>query len=239
MHAMVMSRPQSLWSLSLAGVRSGYAALAVAACMTLGIQEAVAQHPSNNRIDMSLDALVTLPAYCADAQSGSNGGRYDPANYTPAQQRWVALMGGGFHHIHHYCWALDMAKKARDPMTSQQQRRSFYSGAIKDCTYVLNQAPRDFVLLPEIYLRMGQFALGRDDIVGALEYFENSYRAKPDYWPPYVEIAKTNLSIGRRQEAEAALKAGLAVSPDEPNLKQALAQLKATPPARAKKPPSK
>lgn len=206
--------------------------------MTLGSPDAVAQRTANNPIDMSLDALGALPEFCADAQFGKSG-YYDPANYTPAQKRWVALMGGGFHHIHHYCWALDNAKKARDPLTSPQERGGLYNGAIKECLYVLNQAPRDFVLLPEIYLRMGQFALGREDIVSALEYFEKSYRTKPDYWPAYIEIAKTNLSFGRRQEAEAALKAGLAVSPDEPNLKQALAQLKATPPARAKKPASK
>ena len=211
--------------------------LAVAACLILGSASAAAQRPASGPIDMSLDALGALPDYCVDAQSGKGG--YDPANYTPAQRRWVSLMGGGFHHIHHYCWALDNARKARNPLISPQDRRGLYSSAIKDCIYVLNQAPHDFVLLPEIYLRMGQFAMGRDDIVGALEYFEKSYRAKPDYWPAYVEVAKTNLSFGRRQEAEAALKAGLAVSPDEPNLKQALAQLKATPPARAKKPPSK
>lgn len=179
---------------------------------------------------------MQLPAYCADSQDGTGG--YDPGNFTPAQKRWVALMGSTFHHIHHYCRALRSAQKARDPTISQEMRASFFRSALADANYVVERAPPDFVLLPEIFLRMGQFHLGRGDIASALEYFEKSRQAKKDYWPAYVEIAKANLSIGRRQEAEAALKAGLEVMPTDSNLKQALEQLKAITGGAKKSPPN-
>jgi tetratricopeptide (TPR) repeat protein len=76
---------------------------------------------------------------------------------------------------------------------------------------------------------MGQFTLEIGDIAGALEYFEKSRQAKRDYWPAYVEIANANMRIGRRTHAEAALKAGLEVMPDDPRLRQELKDLKSTP----------
>ena len=185
-----------------------------------------AQPSGSGTIGQSLGSVFELPAFC-DYVIESKAG-FDAA-------RGYSLMGPTFHHIHHYCWALGNMRRAQDPTIGEQARRGYYAGAIKDMQYVIARATPDFVLLPEIFLRMGQAAVGSGDVAVALEYFESSRRAKADYWPAYIEIARTNLSFGRRQAAEAALKAGLAASPDEPNLKQALAQLSARP-VGAKKP---
>ena len=186
----------------------------------------VAQPADPGTIGQSLRNVFELPSFCDYVQEGKAG--FD-------QAKGYALMGPTFHHIHHYCWALGNMRRAQNPTISEQERRGYCVGAIKDMQYVIARAPPDFVLLPEIFLRMGQAAFGSGDVPGALEYFDRSRRAKADYWPAYIEIARTNLSFGRRQAAEAALKAGLAASPDEPNLKQALAQLSARP-VGAKKP---
>lgn len=214
---------------SAAARRAFVAVVGVVLAATQGV---AAQRTGGDIIGVSVPAVTRLPDYCADAQGGKSG--YNPSNLTPAQTYWAGLMGNAFHHIHHYCWALDNLRKARDPMLTPQARAGLYRAVLSDCNYVIERSPPDFVLLPEIYLRMGQASFARSDIPGALDYFEKSRAAKPDYWPVYIEIAKTNLSFGRRQEAEAALNAGLALLPDEPNLKQALAQLKAAP-ARAAK----
>lgn len=185
-----------------------------------------AQPSDSGTIGQSLGNVFELPAFCDFVQEGKAG--FD-------QAKGFALMGPTFFHMHHYCLALGNMRRAQDPTIGEQGRRGYYGGAIKDMQYVIARATPDFVLLPEIFLRMGQASFGRGDVAVALEYFDRSRRAKADYWPAYIELARTNLSFGRRQEAEAALRAGLEASPDEPNLKQALAQLSARP-AVAKKP---
>jgi tetratricopeptide (TPR) repeat protein len=203
------------------GVRRGQArgarrALASATCLLLAVPAAVAYDPT---IDGGTFRLAQLPAYCADAQSFAKS--YDANN-----KRWVPLIGSTFLHIHHYCWALQESLRARDPDVGKELRMTLYGSALENCRYVVERAPPDFVLLPEIFLRMGQFTFERGDVANALEYFEKSRQAKAEYWPAYVEIAKANRSIGRLQHAEAALKAGLEVMPDNANLKQALDELK-------------
>ena len=127
-------------------------------------------------------------------------------------------MGDTFWAIHHYCWALVNANRAKRAGISAQQRQGLYQAALNDCFYVLEHAKESFVLLPEIYLRMGQFAIGAGDLVRAMEYFGKSREAKADYWPAYQELAKVNLSIGRHAAAMGVLKEGLVAVPDQPDL---------------------
>jgi tetratricopeptide (TPR) repeat protein len=215
----------------LDGVRPGPAwracmVLASATCLLVAVPGAVAQRPVGGAPIGGTFGLAQLPAYCADAQSFAKS--YDANYYTPAQKHWISLMGSAFHHIHHYCWALQQALWARNPDIGKEQRISIYGSALANCSYVVERVPPDFVLLPEIYLRMGQFTFESGDVANALEYFDKSRQAKADYWPAYVEIAKANMSIGRLQHAEAVLQAGLEVMPDNANLKQALDELKLT-----------
>lgn len=174
-------------------------------------------------LDMGLDRVPVLPEYCEYSQDGKHG--FNINGLTPAHQQWLAVIGPTMHHIHHYCRGLKAAQKARNPLISAQQRASLYDSVVKEAAYVVERAPADFVLLPEIYLRMGQAMLGKGDVGSALEFFDKSRRVRPDYWPAYVELARTNLLLGRRGDAVAALKSGLQSSPEEANLKQALDRL--------------
>lgn len=173
--------------------------------------------------EIGLDRVFVLPEYCDYSQDGKYG--YNASNPTPAHQRWIALLGPALHHIHHYCRGLKAAQKARDVLIPPQLRMSLYESVIKECMYVVENSPSDLVLLPEIFLRMGQAAFANRDVGRALAFYEKSRQAKSDYWPAYIEIARTNLSFGRRDEAISALKAGLEVMPDEARLRQALDRL--------------
>ncbi len=193
---------------------------------------------ANTPQNMTPGEISRLPSYCADAQGmAPNSGT--PSAPTPQQQRWVAAMGEAFWHIHHYCWALLNANRATQAGLTQQQRDHLYRWAISDCMYVLNLSTREFVLLPEIYLRMGQFAIKAGQPIDAIDHFENSRQHKADYWPPYIELSKLHVALRRPQEAEKVLKAGLAVMPDEPRLQEALANLNASKPEPAAKRPDR
>lgn len=173
--------------------------------------------------------LALLPEYCVATEMFARPQPDDLRN------KWQGLLGGTIHHLHHYCWALVYMQRSKDPAGTELDRRAWLGRAIGDCMYVVDRAPPDFPLLPEILLRVGQFhaTLGRH--FEALEFFDRSRQAKADYWPPYVETANLNLTIGRRQHARDALKAGLAVMPEEPRLLEALKQLDARPSPAAKR----
>jgi tetratricopeptide (TPR) repeat protein len=187
---------------------------------------------SNTPQNMTPGEIARLPAYCVDTQGMSpNSGT--PSAPTPAQQRWVAIMGEPFWALHHYCWALLNANRAAQPSLTAQQREFLFRWAISDCIYVLNNSTREFVLLPEIYLRMGQFAINANSPAEAIEHFEKSRQIKPDYWPPYIEMSKLQVSLRRPQEAVNILKAGLEIMPNETRLSDALAALTAAKPEPA------
>ncbi len=134
-------------------------------------------------------------------------------------------MGDTFWALHHYCWALVNANRAMRAGVSPRQRAHLLDVAIADNYYVLQHAARDFPLTPEILLRIGQYhaILGRAAL--AIEHFEKSRQTKPDYWPAYLEIARVNARIGRRQAAIDVLRAGLSQVPGQPRLLGALSDL--------------
>ncbi len=173
---------------------------------------------------VSQGEFARLPDYCRDTQTYAGHG--DP---TPRQARWLSLMGDTFWHLHHYCWGMLKAMRAEDPDLDEQRRNSLLSSAIGEFHYVLERAPKDFPLLPEIHYREGLYndKLGRP--VDALTHYDLSRAAKPDYWPPYVGIADVNLRIGRRAGAIEILEKGLQLMPNEPRLLEALERAKAAP----------
>lgn len=169
--------------------------------------------------------FARLPDYCRDTQTyaGHSG------TPTPRQAHWLSLVGDTFWHMHHYCWGMLKAMRAEGPNISQDLRNSLIESAIGECQYVVDRAPPDFPLLPEIFFRMGTYnaALARPGV--AINYFDRSRAVKPDYWPPYLEIAKVNAQLGRRQAAIDILTEGVRLMPDEHQLVDELRRLEASP----------
>jgi tetratricopeptide (TPR) repeat protein len=104
--------------------------------------------------------------------------------------------------------------------------------AIRDFYYVIGEAnrlgERNFVMLPELYYRAGDGYVQLREYAQAIEEFEKSRDAKPDYWPPYVAQAQVHMTLGMRNEARAILEQGLQLMPGEANLQSALDRLAAT-----------
>ncbi|MCW5632281.1 MAG: hypothetical protein KIT17_03015 [Rubrivivax sp.] len=167
--------------------------------------------------------MARLPEYCPHTWGYHRGG--------PERAEWFSRLGPVMEHMHHYCWAILKANRAHGVGVPPQLRDTLLSSAISESHYVIQRAPQDFVLMPEILFRVGTYHAARSEWVQAIEFFDRSRAAKPDYWPPYLETANVNLRIGRRQQAVEALQAGLRVMPEEARLRDALKRIEAMAPA--------
>jgi len=172
--------------------------------------------------DVTPGEVARLPAYCAESQSFAAGGfRGGPL---PSQQPWVAKIGDGFWAVHHYCWAMLNANRASTTVV-KQTREYLLHKAIDDCKYVVANTGADFVLLPEIYLRMGEYYEQLGQPAPALWHFERSQQTKPDYWPAYLRMAQLQAKLGRRAAAVATLSEGLKQAPQQAQLQAELARI--------------
>jgi len=156
--------------------------------------------------------LALTPPYCQDVQ----GIKWGDASYNPSPRAayWVGLMGKSFWAMHHYCWGLISTRRALAAGVAPVIRRGLLESAVNDYGYVVKNSTPDFVLLPEIYTRIGETQLLLGSSSAAYDAFARARSIKPDYWPPYVRWAEVLVKTGRKKEAKALLADGLRYSPD-------------------------
>lgn len=176
-------------------------------------------------VNITAGEMASIAPYCAHTQGFPMAG----PSYAPneEQRRLLAIMGPTLWHLHHYCWAQVSIHRANAPVIDKVHKKALLESAISDSFYVINQAPPDFILLPEIHIRVGDVLVALDRPADAMSHFERARVLKPDYWPAYVRLADINLLIGRRAEAIALLEEGLQKVPEEPHIVEALARIKA------------
>ena len=169
---------------------------------------ACAQKPPN----LTGGEVSLLPKYCPDTM----GVRESSIDFyaAPQTQYWFGLMGKSFSHMHHYCWALVKVKRAMMPGVSPMLRRSMISNAIADHDYVVRNSPPNFIMLPEVYSKMGEAYILNGDAGNALTAFTHAIALKPDYAPPYDRWAETLEQTGNKKAALAFLENGLKYNPD-------------------------
>jgi tetratricopeptide (TPR) repeat protein len=167
--------------------------------------------------------IAMLPDYCRYTQlfRDSVPGGADQSK----AQRWRALMGDTFNHLHHYCWGMMKTNRAMILARTREGRIYYLNSANGEFDYVIQRAPRDFVLLPEIVTKKGEnlIHLGRGQV--ALLVLEEATKIKPDYWPPYARMSDYLKDQGDIARAREVLEKGLAAAPDAQALKRRLAEL--------------
>lgn len=163
--------------------------------------------------------LSLLPEYCVDTQGFGYGDQYT-SHMSPRGPYWVGLMGLSFWHHHHYCWGLLKMRRALLPGVRPEQRTGGLVDAYGDFDYVVRNATPDFVMLPEIFLKMGDTQVELGSISLALELYAESARRKPDYWPAYVSAAAALEKLGMKKDALGRIAAGLVQAPDDPVLQK-------------------
>jgi tetratricopeptide (TPR) repeat protein len=173
--------------------------------------------------NLTAGELALMPAFCQDVQTvngWSQGGRESPRS-----PFWVSKMGRSFWDMHHYCWAGVAVLRSKQPGLIKRERDHLIQTAIDDYYYVINNAPENMILLPEIYYLIGESHKALGQIGLAVDAFQKSRSLKPDYWPAYTGHADLLMQANLRVEARAVLLLGIAVMPDEAALKSRLEQL--------------
>src|SRR4030095_16551010 len=164
--------------------------------------------------------FAMLPVYCKYTQTWAGTLGTDQAE----KERWYQRLGPTMHHMHHYCRGLLNTMEARK--TRDQQFRTHKLGqSINEFDYVLARAPKDFVLLPEIHFRKGENLMKLNQPQQAINAFNLSIAAKPDYWPPHPAISDFFKGAGDTATARQWLEKGLAASPNTKALESRLAEL--------------
>lgn len=200
----------SLWHPSL--IRD---LLRLALCLALlGMAGASAAKPT----EITESEIKLIPRYCRDTQTFG----YGDSNYntSPRAKYWVSVMGHTFWAMHHYCWGQISMIRAAKANISNQQRNALLESARGDFGYVIDNAPADFILLPEIYTKIGQVELLLDRPQQADRAFSRARALKPDYWPAYTHWTEFLLQNRHRAEALKIVREGLKNAPGSKVLRE-------------------
>jgi hypothetical protein len=171
--------------------------------------------------------IALLPQYCADAQT-FNGWGSQEYNRSPNAPKWLAVMGTGFWAMHHYCWALIRLARIKSSMPPVIQN-GHREAALADLYFVVRNTSPDFVMLPEIYTKIGEVNLSLREEGAADEAFARARALKPDYWPAYSRWADHLIVVGQKAKARAVVEDGLAHAPTSTTLQRMYRELGGNP----------
>jgi tetratricopeptide (TPR) repeat protein len=180
--------------------------------------------------------IAMLPAYCPDTQTFGHGGQHwggQSYNWSPNAPKWVDLMGQGFWAMHHYCWALIRLRRAERPGTLPVIQKGHRQAALGDLKFVIENSPPDFVMLPEVYTKVGEVQLLLGNYADADLAFTKARSLKPDYWPAYFQWAQYLRQRGQKAKARDLVQEGLLHAPNAKPLKELLSTLGDASEARA------
>lgn len=168
--------------------------------------------------EMTPEERAMVPRFCADTQSFD---KYGDAyfNTSPNARKWVAMMGDGFWHMHHYCWAIVNYHRAMRSNFPRQHKYATLKDARGDFYYVVNNTATDFILLPEIFTWIGRISVDMKEYPEAEAAFAKARSIKSDYWPAYYHHGELLLRQGKKAEALAIVNEGLQQSPNAKSLR--------------------
>jgi len=219
---LLTSKLASPRALARAGQGHRVAALLLALA-SVGAARADEMAPGYPDDFMALDAreVRLLPPFCVHTQYFSS--KYGV--HEVERNRWRAVLGPTFVHIHHYCFGLLKTNRALLLTKTKQYREYYLRDSISEFDYVIQRAPDDFLLLPEILSKKGEnlVRLGRGMM--AVPEFERATELKPDFWPPYAQLADYYKAAGEKDKAREVLNKGLTQSPGTPALQRRLSEL--------------
>ena len=177
------------------------------ALMLFCLQPAMAGRPAN----VTPGELALLPMYCPDTQGFNYGDAV--TNTSPRAPYWVSRLGQGFWAVHHHCWALVKVRRAMLPGTAPEIRKGLLEEAVDDYYYVVRNTPPNFLLLPDVFMKIGDTHMLQGQIALASEAYAKSRALKADFWPVYIQWARALNDTGNRKAALAHLEEGMRASP--------------------------
>lgn len=157
--------------------------------------------------DITAAEWAMLPKYCIHTQSYKG-------HVQPYIARWEAQLGPTFWHMHHYCWALLKYGRYERANASSRQKAYYLEEAHGDFVYVVTNAEKDFVLMPEVLTWLARTEIRLRRFADAEKSLAQARTIKPDYWPAYFHWVEYLQSAGRKAEALALVTVGLQHSPN-------------------------
>ena len=209
-------------ALGPAGVRSSGPRASVLAA-ALGLLLAASAHATPAR-NVGAGELALLPPFCIDTEGFMYGPENSPT-MSPRAPGWVKQMGHGFWALHHYCWARVHLNRLRTGLADIPNKRWFAQMIADEHMYVVRNVGPDFVLLPEVWSRIGEALLLADNVGGAMEAYATARKIKPGFWPAYTQWATFLVGMNKRKEALDLLTEGLRHAPDSPQLRESFRKL--------------
>ncbi len=186
--------------------------LLMVAVLACAATPAAAQKPEN----LTIGEIALLPAYCIDTMGLRPGASSDSLG--PGAGQWLRSMGKAFQAMHHHCWALINERRAMRAGVAAPQREGLLNRAIADNVFVISNSPPDFIMLPDIYTKIGDANALLSRHAQALEAYGEAVRRKRDYWRPYSRWAELLASNRNVKGALSVLEEGMRQVATEPNL---------------------
>lgn len=182
--------------------------LATCTCALVVPAPATAAKPDNP----TAFEISQLPPYCVDTEWFA--GPKNSPRQSPKALQWEKMMGYGFWSLHHYCWGLVSLSRFHTSPLVGEARMFLVHQIISEYYYVLNNTPPDFILRPEVLLRLGEAELLRENYGGAYDAFIKARQLKPDYWPAYSKWAEVLIKAKKTADARKLIEEGLKYAPD-------------------------
>ena len=164
-----------------------------------------------------------LPMYCRYTQDFIN--RFSGTDRNTEQDRWKASLGPTFIHMHHYCYGLMDVNRAAFLAQDAIESRFNLTNSVAEFDYVIERAPLDFPMLPEILTKKGESLLKLNRDGEAMLQFERAVKIKPGYEPAYAAASDYYKDIREPAKAREWLRKGLSAAPNSKALKRRLAEL--------------
>ena len=158
--------------------------------------------------------LALTPPYCPDTMGFKYGDAY--FNTSPRAAGWVAQMGKGFWAVHHYCWALINFRRTMATLGPPEQRRGNLLGVMGDYQYVLDNVPPNFILLPEIYTKIGDLQVLLSNISAAFDAYGGCTNAQTRLLASVYAMGRRADQVRAKGGGQGAAQTWLAVRPRNP-----------------------
>jgi tetratricopeptide (TPR) repeat protein len=166
-----------------------------------------------------------LPVYCKYTQVFRE--RVPGGNNRAEIERWTTSMGSTFNHMHHYCWGLMASNRAAFFSNTREDRMRNLNGTLGEFDYVIQRAPPEFSLLPEILTRKGESLIQLDRAGEGMLELQRAIKIKADYAPAYAAMSDYYKETGQLAKARESLEKGLSAAPNAKALMRRLAALDA------------
>ena len=210
----VMPRNLAISDHSAIRTRLGFLVLRYSVFAAATLYAAAPAHADFVPENMTPGEIARLPPYCPVRLEADMNQRYRGLqNMTPPVAHFVGLMGDAFWAMHHYCWAQIRVNRALAGGMAPVIRNGTLLAAIADYEFVLHNSKPDFVMLPEVYLKIGDTHVLMKNYPKASEAFAKSRSLKPDFWPPYSHWANALELTVSKKAALAHLEEGMRAAP--------------------------